>query len=143
VQVPAGDGSANALADFLVAKDASTGTFVIEDDHNAFRGLVAVDTAVDAAVLLQHFDLTAYDGLLPPDDFTALASEAAAALLAENQAAATAKHAQLLVRCQVLPRKSICMPTSPPAPCIDATPASNAWLLVGITGHARAEHFNA
>lgn len=98
LQVPGSNGAASALADFLVAKDASTGTFVIEDPTDNVRGLIAVNTGVDAAVLLQHFDLAAYDGLLPADDYAALAAEAEAVLAADSQAVADAKHAQLVVR---------------------------------------------
>jgi hypothetical protein len=83
LQVPCSDGAATALADFLVSKDANV--LVVEDNTFNIRGLLAVNSAVDAAVLLQHFDLSAYDGLLQPKEYADLVAEAEATILAQQQ----------------------------------------------------------
>lgn len=98
LQVPCSHGGATALADFLVAKDANATVLVVEDSTFNIRGLLAVNSAVDASVLLQHFDLAAYDGLLTPHEYAELVSEAEATIIAQQQAAADAKTAEIMVR---------------------------------------------
>lgn len=96
--MPCSNGAATALADFLVAKDANANVLVVEDTTFNIRGLLAVNSAVDAAVLLQHFDLAAYDGLLNPQEYAELVSEAEAVIIAEQQASADAKAVAVMVR---------------------------------------------
>lgn len=98
MQVPCADGAATALPDFLVAKDANANVLVVEDNMMNIRGLLAVNSAVDAAVLLQHFDLSAYDGLLSAQEYADLVAEAEAAITAQHQAASDAKAAEAMVR---------------------------------------------
>lgn len=97
MQVPCSHGAATALADFLVAKDANANVLVVEDNTQDIRGLVAVNSAVDAAVLLQNFDLSAYDGLLSPQEYEGLVAEAEATLMAQQKAAVDARVAQEMV----------------------------------------------
>ena len=99
MQVPCSHGGASALADFLVSKDASATVLVVEDSTFNIHGLLAVNSAVDAAVLLQHFDLAAYDGLLPTSEYAELVSEAESMILAQQRAAAENKAAEIMVCC--------------------------------------------
>jgi hypothetical protein len=71
---------------------------VVEDSTGDIRGLMALNSAVDASVLLQHFDLAAYDGLINPHEYAELVGEAEAHVIAEHKAAAEAKAAEFMVR---------------------------------------------
>jgi len=98
LQIPAAAGASGALADFLAEPPASTTAIVAEDPGGAARALVAVNSDVDCTVLLQHFDLSAYDGLIDPEQYEAFVEAAERELAAERQAEADKQHAALVVR---------------------------------------------
>lgn len=98
LQVPSASGAPCLLADFLADPPQATTAIVAEDPSATARALVAINTDVDCNVLLQHFDLSAYDGLIEVEQYEALVADAERELAAERQAEADKKHQTLVVR---------------------------------------------
>eukprot|EP00892_Ulva_mutabilis_P004891 jgi/Ulvmu1/2774/UM140_0003.1 len=95
-QVPSANGGPCLLADFLANPPQATTAIVAEDPSTFARALIAINTDVNCTVLLHHFDLSAYDGLIEPEQYERLVAAAEAELAAERQAEADKKHAALL-----------------------------------------------
>lgn len=98
LQIPSASGTACTLADFLAEPPAATTAILAEDGVGRARALVALNADVDCTVLLQHFDLALYDGLIAAEQYEALTAAAERDLAAERQADADRKHSVLVVR---------------------------------------------
>lgn len=62
-------------------------------------GVVAVTSDVDTSQLSTSFDLSAYNGLMDPEQYDSLVSRARERLTLEKQAEADAATSSLQVRC--------------------------------------------
>ena len=98
LQVPAAEAAVCPLADFLAGGDDDAAAFVAVSANDTARGLIATTSAVDTAMLLEHFDLDAHDGLLPAAVYDEVAAAASAAAAAAKQAAADADYDAAVVR---------------------------------------------
>lgn len=98
VQVPAAEEAACPLADFLGSDDDTQASHVALSSGEHIQGFIATTTAVDAAALLEHFELDAYDGLMPAEVYDEVTAQAAAAAEAACQADADREYHCAVVR---------------------------------------------
>jgi hypothetical protein len=98
MQVPDDGVDVCNLADFLSAQDPENVVLVCTDPGGgAMHGIFAASGAVNAVKLLEHYDLLAYDGLLPPELFEMLYQKAEAQALAMRQQEADDTYARHVV----------------------------------------------
>jgi hypothetical protein len=99
MQVPTGDSAVSNLADFLGTQDSENIVLIgTEPGEGTVCGILAASGAVDALTLLEHYDLLAYDGLLPPEIFETLYQRAEVHVLEQRQKEADETYARLVVR---------------------------------------------
>jgi hypothetical protein len=87
LQIPSGDSTPAALADFLSSQAANeSAVFVAETvATGALRAVAAVSTGVETAALFEAFDMVPYDGLMASERFEATLAAARDNVVAVKQ----------------------------------------------------------